>query len=520
MSIRGLSNHSGPSCDLTSVLFNKDGSARVFVEAPASEAAPRSSYPEPRHLVGISPENAVQDTHALAPAVVAWSRDLALAGGRSEDQLRRERVEWHTASLLRQAIAYADPRLECECGSEGKVLQHNASDRQKLSPYRCQQRATCPACGMAYGQQRGLELAALLDAVLQPGRLVVEVPKVAAWHLVLSCDRRVSAYVAQLVDAGRVEQLRKVMRHLTEDVQATLRAVYGGGVAGVVAWHWWHSSDPLSSDMHLHAHVTVPNVSVSLDADTGVWTPDLRPLSRKGVLSAERLEDLRYQFGRAVCSHRWAARLVRAPLSGGPQSSDRWQPNAHVRFTQGPDGQGYRHRLRYDARTSVSDVLALCLPDEVKASRLEHEALLGEEHLDVAFDQLVSDVAEVACHPGLELWVHRASIWQKVQTVRYTGWLVNAARKSLGLLRDESDSEAEWASVGLYRLLDAESVVVNVERWSSTGRRVEQWHQSHVQLLPGPAAVTSWCWSDAVRPLRRAGPPAAWLARAGINKGD
>lgn len=527
-----------PAPDLTSTLFRRDGSARLFLDDQVVGALAQkisgSSYPETSHLVGICPPDTVVDAvaaaqpQAVAPddvsVVALWSRGVALpSGGRSEARWARERLEWQTAALLREMLSNYHGALCSDCGTEGRVMQHNLSDRQRLTPYRCNTRSTCPMCGLAYGQTRGGELVELLDALLQPGRLVQQAPTVAAWHPVLSCDQRVSAYVAQLVDSDDRDQLRRVMRHLTEDVHAALRAVYGAGVAGIVAWHWWHSANPLAEGMHLHAHVTVPNVSVTLDPDTGRWVPDLRPLRTRGVLADHELADLRLTFGERVCSHRWVRALgIDAPERGRTRQPRRcWQPNVHVRFTTGRDGQGYGHRLRYDARVSVVDVLGMVLPDEVRDSRHLHESLLGEHNSGAAWDSAVCDIAEMACqHDQLARWVRRAQVWQSVQTVRYTGWLVNAARKSLGLLRDPGDDQdAAWSSVGVYRVVEAGPELVTVERWTSRGRERQDWHRDHVQLMPPPTAPAGWLWDDVARP-RVVGPPLAWLAQSGLDRGS
>lgn len=449
-----------------------------------------------------------------AKVVLPFDKAAALAeSGRTESSWAAERLEWETLHVLRTLLADVDDSLCDKCGVEGRVLQHALSDRQRLTPYRCQHRATCPACGRAYSQSRGNELVGLLDAVLEPGRLVVAAPEVSAWHIVLSCDSRISRHVDQLVKALDVDQVRRILRHLTEDVQHTIEHVFGPGAAAVVAWHWWHSSDPLSGH-HLHAHVTVPNVSVTRDDELGVWSPDMRSLRSRGTLTADELSKLRLEFGRRVTAHRWAKGLVSAPVAG-ESLPDQWKSNAHVRFTRGRDGRGYEHRLRYDGRTSVSDLYALVEPPELRAARQLHADELGESELAGA----VVDIAELACNPdALAVWVQAAYLWQGIQTIRYTGWLVNAARKSLGLLRDsETEDEPEWTSVGFYTLTDFGPNGLVVERWREGVRRFESWHFDHVQLVPPPSRSTAWQWSDTVRPKRKAGPPLSWLARSGIG---
>ena len=484
---------------------------RVFL---ADQDAAPSSYPEPRHLVGISTENAVPDVlsrDGVSGVVRVFDRQSAapLGEGRQKGDAAwaLERAQWETCYVLRELLAQYDERLSADCGGEGKVLQHAKSDRQRLTPYRCQVRAVCPCCGRAYGLEKGLEAVALLDALMEPGRLLTTVPEVKTWAIVLSSDERLSAYVHQLVIDGKIEQVRKILRHLTEDVQASLVDVFGPGVAALVSWHWWHSGNPLSGT-HLHAHVTVPNVDVRLDPETGSWRPEMNPLRRRGVLSADELERLRVGYGERVSSHRWtkAAGIFRD-----------WRPNAHVRFTTRADGQGYRHRARYDFRSPVSDLLAMVEPDAVRDARQLHADLLTEDELMSA----AVDVAELACEDEkLSWWVHAAQFWQSIKTIRYTGWLVNSARKSLGLLKLPASGEPEWSSVGLYRVLNFDSDGVTVERWRAGGRYEEQWHADHVDLLPPPGAARGYKWDDQARPVVRPGPPLAWLIRSGLVRRD
>ena len=511
-------NQNSAPLDFTSALFGRDGRPVDFsvlqayedLAAVLNDGFP-SSYPESRHLVGISPKNPVQHANA-APVVRVFDRAAPLDlgdGQREEVEWRIERAQYESAQVLRSLLAEHDERLHEACGDEGKILQHSKSDRQRLTPYRCQVRSVCPCCGRAYGIEKGLEVASLLDAVLAPGRLVRSTPTVKTWALVLSCDEQLSAYVHDLVVDGRVEQLRKILRHLTEDVQATLKFVFGPGVAAVVAWHWWHSSNPLAGT-HLHAHVTVPNVDVRLDADSGEWTPTMRALRGMGRLSPADLRSLREGFGERVMAHHWARRA-------GITS---WNPNVHVRFTLRADGQGYRHRARYDARHPVSDLLRVVEPQEITTARNVSDADLTEQ---VFLEQLTVDIAELASSDNAEAlswWVHASSVWQGVQTIRYTGWLVNSARKRLGLLKTSStDGEPEWASVGLYRLVSWAEDGVTVERFRNGQRLEEHWHRDHVDLMPPPSKAKGYEWNDSVRPelLTKAPPPLAWLSQSGLE---
>ena len=218
-----------------------------------------------------------------------------------------------------------------------------------------------------------------------------------------------------------------------------------------------------------------------------------------------------------MARHDWA--LIAAPdLLDRPLAE-----NAHAKFSTSLDGgrNSIAHRMRYDARHPVVDVLAVTQPDALRDSR---------GHVDGFYSDGLEG-AETAVHrledapDGLAWWARSASIWQGIQTTRYTGWLQNRPRKALGLVREvePSEDEPEWSTVGTYRLLNTSDAGARVERWTpgvSVGasgwvdaHTYEQtWHGDHVQLLPPAAVSSSWAWSDALRPLVVAGPPAAWLA--------
>ncbi len=447
---------------------------------------------------------------ALAPASRPFDRAGPLVtGGKAPQAWALEQLEWEHAYLTRAALTEADPSLGCPCAEEGRILQHNGSDRQRLSPYRCQERATCPACGRAYGQGRGAELVSLLRAVLQPGRLLARESYALAWNLVLSCDERISSHVDDLVAAGELHELRRIMAQLTEDVQLALSAVYGVGVAAVISWHWWHSSNPLAGRTHLHAHVTVPNVSVVPGEPAG-------PLRERALLSEAELHLLRHSFAVRVASHRWSKELIQ--LSGGAPLAE----NAHVRYTTRLTGgrSSLSHRLRYDSRASVVDVLAVTASDELRAAKRALWADdLPDDPEELALDSLTQVVRLLDNPLGLAWWVNAAHIWQGIQTTRYTGWLANRIRAQLGLVREKADPEdaPDWASIGSYRLLTFDSGGVEVERWREGKRYVQHWHADHVQLLPPPVKSSRWLWDDTIRPERVAGPPASWLAQFGLG---
>jgi hypothetical protein len=458
-------------------------------------------------------QDAAGDTRAAAiavavPASRVFDRSRRLKdAGKSAAAWRLEQLEWEHAYVIRQALAEFDPSLGCECAADGRILQHAHSDRQRLTPYRCQVRATCPACGRSYGQGRGAELVSLLKTVLQPGRLVTRESYALAWHLVITCDQRISEHVNDLVNAGELAEVRRVLVQLNEDVQTALEGVYGEGVAAVINWHWWHSSNPLAGKIHLHAHVTVPNVSV-------VDNKPLGALREQAKLSEDELLALRHGFAGQVSRHRWVKKLINrtgvAPLA----------ENVHVKFSTNLTGgrNSLSHRLRYDSRSSVVDVLSVTASDQLRQAK---KALWGDESADDSEEQQLDELVQVQRlldHPsGLAWWVNTAHLWQGIQTTRYTGWLVNRMRAELGMVREkpDPDEEPDWASIGVYRLLTMDDGGVQIERWREGQRYSQHWHGDHVQLLPPPAKSARWRWNDEVRPERVSGPPIAWLHRFG-----
>lgn len=463
---------------------------------------------------------------ASAPAPRVFDRAAPLvAGGKSAQAWELEQLEWEHAYVTRVALAGSDSEdgpdssLRCPCAEEGRILQHNASDRQRLSPYRCQERATCPACGRAYGQGRGAELVSLMRAVLQPGRLLVRESYALAWNIVMSCDERISDHVNRLVVDGELPELRRVLAQLTEDVQAALSGVFGEGVAAVINWHWWHSSNPLAGTIHLHAHVTVPNVSVVAVAagePADLLYESAGPLRERALLSEDELHQLRHGFAVQLARHRWVSKLIRR--SGGVPLAE----NAHVRYSTRLTGgrSSLSHRLRYDSRASVVDVLAVTASEQLRAAKRALWADdLPDDPEELALDSLTQVVRLLDNPVGLAWWVNAAHIWQGIQTTRYTGWLNNRIRAQLGLVREKPDPEdgPDWSSVGSYRLLTFDTGGVEVERFREGKRYVQHWHSDHVQLLPPPVKSSRWLWDDTIRPERLAGPPASWLAHFSLG---
>lgn len=489
--------------------------AALFERDPSALGGYRpSSYPEDRHLVGICPSltdlrggvqggavppaSSAGDELPVPPYRFTRSEPLPAGEGKTEAAWAREQLDWEHVFLTRSVLAQFDQALLAPCADEGRVLQHSMTDRQRLTPYRCQRRCTCPACGRSYGQGKAAELVSLLSAVMAPGRLVLNSPEVKAWHMVLSNDTRVSAFVDELVQAGEVDQLRKVLRHLTEDVQATLVRVFGAGVAAVVVFHWWASSDPLRGRGHLHAHVTVPNVAVVDGLPVGV-------LRHQGVLDQGELDTLKHEYASAVARHRWA-RIAAPDLDARP-----FGENVHVKFSTALEGgrNSIAHRMRYDARHPVVDLLAVTEPAALRDTRRQVDGFYTAdlEGAEIAVHRLDSNPE------GLEWWCRSAQIWQGIQTTRYTGWLVNSTRKKLGLIREveEETEHPEWSTVGVYRVHQLGAQGVTVERWNQNGRYEQVWHGDHVQLLPPASVSSTWTWNNDLRPERKAGPPEAWL---------
>jgi hypothetical protein len=355
--------------------------------------------------------------------------------------------------------------------------------------------------------------------VLQPGRLLARESYALAWNIVMSCDERISVHVNDLVVAGELPELRRVLAQLTEDVQAALSAVFGEGVAAVINWHWWHSSNPLAGRAHLHAHVTVPNVAVvavPADESADLLYEPAGPLRERALLSEDELHQLRHGFAVQVARHRWAVKLIRR--SGGAPLAE----NAHVRYSTHLTGgrSSLSHRLRYDSRASVVDVLAVTASDQLRAAKRAFWADdLPDDPDEVALDGLTQVVRLLDNPVGLAWWVNAAHIWQGIQTIRYTGWLNNRIRAQLGLVREQPDPEdgPDWFSVGSYRLLTFDSGGVEVERWREGKRYVQHWHADHVQLLPPPVKSSRWLWDDSIRPERMVGPPTSWLAYFGLG---
>jgi hypothetical protein len=355
-----------------------------------------------------------------------------LAIGRSE---RVERDYWGKAVREHKALGamrgfirdYSDMRGSSRCFNSCLQFFYRhyleGTNREEWRPSCCRGRAVCPHCAVTYGLERGLEVSSLFRALLEPGKLLSAAPTVKAFAEVFTLPDWVSAALDGYVEAKDKKLLRRAVKELTEALKGALVAFYGDGVAAKVSWHWWHSSDPLKGP-HWHAHVMVPNISVTPIADppptpalshAHVMVPNISitPLGggeasmiqSRGVLSPDRLKELKVLWADAVFSCKFVREL-------GGESRPDLVVDYHF-LTRNRGKNSISHRARYDYRHPMQDFAAF----------------VDKRGLPSMDDERV------------EWFLSRCEFLQGVQLVRSVGWLSNPKIKKIGLKRVEPESE-------------------------------------------------------------------------------
>ena len=366
------------------------------------------------------------------PSLERWKSDVATW----EERLVLREFLWTTGLTS----------LEGSCVETAGLWRHKTTNELQLRPHACQNRAYCPHCAVNYGLERGLERKSLYDALFEPGHLLDRMPTIRAFAHVLTLPESVSKHLDNLLEQGRVNALRAALKDLTSAVHRCLSWWYGSdGIATSLAWHWWHSSNVLEGP-HWHAHVMVPNISIDPSGAA-------RVLRHRGKLDPVELVKLRERWALEVAKCRF---VLEAALKIPSELT------THYKFLQ---QNKLSHRSRYDLRHPMQDLTAL-----VKESDLP-EKNSGLPELD---------------SPGLAWFLQRVGQLQRVQLVRYTGWLTNSKRKKLGLVREEP-GENEWRNTGEYYIFTSfTDEGVNVEHWKDGWKVSRFFPRKEVSLFPSP----------------------------------
>lgn len=287
--------------------------------------------------------------------------------------------------------------------------------REEWRPSCCRGRAVCPHCAVVYGLERGLEVASLFRALVEPEQLLKQTPTVKAFAEVFTLPDWVSEVLDGFVEAKEKKMLLRAVQQLTEALKSTLVGIYGDGVAAKVSWHWWHSPQPLTGP-HWHAHVMIPNIDVS---DCGRGASVLRS---RGTLEPEKLQSLKVLWAKNVFSCKF--------LADFGQNSRPELVVDHSFLTRNRGKNSLAHRARYDYRHPMQDFCAW----------------IDKRGLPSMTDE------------GVEWFLSRCEFLQGVQLVRSIGWLTNAKLKKVGLQRFEPETD-RWAkdTVHVYQLVKFDS---------------------------------------------------------------
>lgn len=365
---------------------------------------------------GNTGDGAPRRASTVAPSAAPLCSPTPL--GRSE---REARDKWRTEQrghgdlyVLREFLrSHYDERglkrLHGSCLRYYWQYRHAETGATKLCPGCCHERAICPHCAVNYGKERGSEVASLFNALLEVDRLLGVTPQVKAFAEVFTLPDFVSIALDGFCEDGDKKNLRAAVKQLTEALKRTLMGFYGSGVAAKVAWHWWHSSMPLTG-AHWHAHVMMPNIVAS---DLGHEI-----LRARGMLNPEQIETLKALWAKEVNACRFVSSL-------GYEFPDELTVN-HKFLTNKTGKNSIAHRARYDYRHPMQDFTAWV--DKNGLPELEHA--------------------------GLAWFLDRCEFLQGVQLVRSIGWLSNPKVKKLGLQRAEPENDGWVKDEGVVFQLD------------------------------------------------------------------
>ena len=389
------------------------------------------------------------------PSLERWKSDVATW----EERLVLREFLWTTGLTS----------LEGSCVETAGLWRHKTTNELQLRPHACQNRAYCPHCAVNYGLERGLERKSLYDALFEPGHLLDRMPTIRAFAHVLTLPESVSKHLDNLLEQGRVNALRAALKDLTSAVHRCLSWWYGSdGIATSLAWHWWHTSNVLEGP-HWHAHVMVPNISIDPSGTA-------RVLRHRGKLDPVELVKLRERWALEVAKCRF---VLEAALEIPSELT------THYKFLQ---QNKLSHRSRYDLRHPMQDLTKVLkssvLPSVSKKSHSSYNDS-GECLLD-PFNDSEERLFDDSDLPGLAWFLGRVGQLQRVQLVRYTGWLTNSKRKKLGLVREEP-GENEWRNTGeYYTFTSFTDEGVNVEHWKGGWKVSRFFPRKEVSLFPSP----------------------------------
>jgi len=421
-----------------------------------------------------------QDAQIQAEAARAAEppeREAAELEADAADDWRKRSDRHRVLSTLRAAMEHATgvqimdrDGHRLACGVDGELQQHAESGRRRFLVYKCHRRDRCPECAVGYGEERGDELASLLDAVATLAPQGKRMP--AGFGFEITLPEPVTEYIGAALDRGdfptarrALSKLSKIARALTWDA-VKRKGIEKSDVGAALNIHAFHSRTPMRRGWHFHAHVTIPNVTRRGE--------HLRRLGKLGKMPAaggrvkdrgrERLDVLRDRL-RELVLREYGADVDLSELKG---------VNLHWHyFGAGRKGaQGFRKRAYYVSRSPWHDA-----------------AKQAASHPD----RVYSDAGMVL----LGRFADRVEALQAaVRTRRYLGWLSPGQRKGWGLVKDEGQ-KSPWTAVprGYRRIIKATATGLWLRAYDAAGEWAE-----HVD-----GALVTWS------PV---GPPRRWQTAA------
>lgn len=355
------------------------------------------------------------------------------------------------------------------CGVDGftqrREFANDVTERRFVVDH-CGERDRCPICSTSYGEAQGDELGALL-ATLAAGATDRRESDPFAWRLEVTVPRAVSDLLAERIDAHDVAGSRWVVDRACRITEQTAWWAFSRGVDGAgrirrrtelerssmlmaLNVHTFHSRNPLSGELHLHVHATIPNVTA---IDTGDRTDSGRILRAPGpVLRHRGFLDRRLLEG----ARRYMQRRIVATFGELVDLAGYARGNWHVKGIYSP--AALLKRAHYVNRSPWHDV----------AKREEHDpsAVYGDAGMR-----------------SLALFTNRqAFVQSELRVRRYRGAIAPGSRKRAGIRPEVPDElPPRWVNeAGGYRRIeryDADRVYLRVYGIRET---IEAWDPSSV----------------------------------------
>lgn len=330
-------------------------------------------------------------------------------------------TDYENKFVLRELIIKTGHGFKDSCRKDWYVYVREGGER-KVVPVSCNERGHCPACAVAYGERAAGELVSVIKAALELRKrpLVDGDKEVLTFNPTVTYPAEVQAELTALCERGLYpgRQLTKL-----QDMEKRLLARFvfktrPDQMTAHVAWHWWNSANPLSGKWYWHAHLMIPNVTI-----TG------QKLRHEGVIPLDRLRAYkRAKFSWLAQHYPEAMRKFAAKFIA--QGTYRvWEKlNFHIYFILNDQHAkvALRDAAEYDTRHPLKDLLKAVVNHQL----WDREDAIGA-------------------------FVARCRWLQTRKKLRYFGWLRPGKRSEVGIVQVEEDSGPRWSlDFNAYRTLE------------------------------------------------------------------